>query len=306
MKMTCSTRLLKNAKFLQAPDVAFFPRPEPLDGFQSLVPPSILGRLHRTPPEEVMPERLARAIKKKGPPSAATSPATPLFSGTLRFVNAVFTSSGTTFSVPQADLGVAIEYAGRAAAPISRYCSQYGSNSLTVASGTVPLAVPLSNAKYNDGLLSGWVDQLAKAKGFGPDSCMVFLNPKGVVNTDADATQGVLGYHSMSPSGVPYAFVNVLGQGLTVPDRQGVYALALSHEIAEMTVDPEANGSSPEVCDECAGNCNVDFRDYFDPLGNWMGGQPVQGYGFFIDGIAKPVDVTKCPAPAASCTYPPP
>jgi hypothetical protein len=109
----------------------------------------------------------------------------------------------------------------------------------------------VTNGKYNDSILSGWVDQLAKANGLGADSCPMFLNPQGVVNTDADPAQGVGGYHNISSSGVPYAFVNVMGHGLTVDDRQDVYAVALSHEIAEMTVDPKANGSNPEVSDPC-------------------------------------------------------
>ncbi len=204
------------------------------------------------------------------------------------------------------DVNSAIKYAVAAAVPISEYCSQYGPNSLAVAAGAIPFSAPVTNAKYNDSTLSAWVDQLAKANGLKSDSCLVFLNPQGVVNTDADATKGALGYHSVSSAGVPYAFVNVTGTGLTVQDRQDYYALALSHEIAEMTVDPMANGSNPEVSDECAGNCGVDYRNYFDSNGNWLGGAPTPDYSFFTDGIATPATVAQCPAPVSSCTYPPP
>lgn len=306
MDRLCSTRLLKNAKFLQGPDVSFFPKDEPLDGFPSLLPASILSRLDRIPPEEIGVDRLAQAVERRRPPSAQAKLATPLFSGTLRFVRVTFTSSGTESAVPDADFGVATEYAGLSAVQISSYCSQYGPNSLALASGRVAFSATVAGGRYNDGILSGWVDRLAKANGFGPDSCLVFLNPPGVVNTDADATQGVLGYHSLSSSGVPYAFVNVMARGLTVADRQDAYALALSHEIAEMTADPEANGSNPEVCDECAGNCSVDYRNYFGSSGDWLGGSAAPNYRFFIDGIATPASVTQCPAPGSSCTYPPP
>jgi hypothetical protein len=305
MGLSCATRLLKNARFLQA-EVGFIPRPEPLDGYQSVVPPGLLSKLDRVSLEEVGIEKLAKLLAKKRPATPGTRLSAPLFSGTLRFVQFTLISGGTAFSVADADLSVALQYATVTAAPISAYASQYGPNRLAVANATIPLRVSVASGKYNDSILSGWVDQLAKAQGLGPDSCLVFLNPQGVVNSDADPTQGVLGYHNVSAAGVPYAFVNVMGQGLTLSDQQDAYALALSHEIAEMTVDPRADGSNPEVCDECAGNCNVDYRNYFGANGAWLGGSPTGGYAFFIDGIATPASVAKCPAPQSACSYPPP
>ncbi len=306
MDMHCSTRLLKNAKFLQRLEVGYFPKFEPLDGFSSLVPAHVLGRLERVLPEEVEVRSLATTISKHKPPKAGTKLAAPLFSGTLRFVQTAFSSSGSSLSVPVDDLKVAMRYAALAVIPISAYASQYGPNKLTVTDIQIPFNTSVSSGRYNDSILSGWVDQLAQANSLGPDSCLVFLNPKGVVNTDADATQGVLGYHNMSSSGVPYVFVNVMGTGLTVDDRQDLYAIALSHEIAEMTVDPHADGINPEVSDPCAGNCSRDYRNYFDSSGNWLGGSGTPDYTFFIDGIATPATVAHCPAPESSCVYPPP
>jgi hypothetical protein len=306
MPLSCSSRLVKNGRFLQSPEIAFIPPVEPLDGFSSLVPVSILSRLELLPLEQIGDERLVQAISRKRPPSAQVKLASPLFSGTLRFVQATFASSGTNLAVPDADLNVAMTYASLAIVPISEYCSQYGPNSLVLANTNVPFKASITKRKFNDGTLSGWVDEIAKANVYGSDTCLVFLSPQGIVNTDADPAQGVLGYHSVSSSGVPYAFVNVMGDGLTMDDKRGYYALALSHEIAEMTVDPLANGSNPEVSDECAGNCNVDYRNYFDAGKNWLGGNPTPGYYFFIDGIATPASVTQCPAPASSCSYPPP
>lgn len=306
MERYCSTRLLKNAKFLQSPEIGYFPKLEPLDGFSSLVPASVLRRLEHIAEEEIRDDLLAQTISKRGPPSVQAKLAAPLFSGTLRFVQITFTSSGSTFAVPQADVEVTTKYSRLAIIPISEYCSQYGPNSLALAPATVPFTASVAGRKYNDSILSGWVDRIAKDNGFGADSCLVFLNPLGVVNTDADATQGVLGYHSISSTGVPYAFVNVMGTGLTIEDGQDFYALALSHELAEMDVDPRADGGNPEVCDPCAGNCGTDHRNYFDIGGNWLGGSATPGYGFFIDGIATPATVAQCPAPEVSCTYQPP
>ena len=302
----CATRFLKNAKFLQSPAISFFPTEEPLNGFASLIPAHLLRRLERILPEETGIESLSKALSGRRLPTAKATVVAPLFSGTLVFVHATFSSEGTVYSLPDADIHNAIQYASLSVIPISEYASQYGPNKLAVSTGLVPFQTTLIGAKFNDQALSGWVDQLAKAHGLQTGSCLVVLSPQGVVNTDADVTQGVLGYHSRSPSGIPYVFVNVLGQGLTVRDEKELYALALSHEIAEMTVDPAADGSNPEICDPCAGNCNKDYRDYFDQAGNWLGGSSTTGSAFFIDGIATPATVAQCPAPESSCTYPPP
>ena len=306
MALTCSTRSLKNAKFLQGQELEFFPAVEPIEGFGSLVPIHVLSRLGQMALAELEPEELARAISKARPPVGGKVAVAPLFTGTLRFVQATFSSSGTDFSLPAADLGTAIGYAKLSAPPISSYASQYGPNSLAVAIDTIPFQVSVVGGKYNDQALAGWVDRLAKVRGLGPDSCPVFLNPQGVVNSDADVNQGVLGYHNISPGGIPYAFVNVMGQGLTIRDERNLYALALSHEIVEMVVDPAANGSNPEVSDGCSGNCNVEFKNYFDTNGLWLGGSPSPNYAFFTAGCVKPASAAQCPAPVSSCSYPPP
>jgi len=287
MPLSCSSRLVKNARFLQRPEVAFIPSVEPLDGFGSLVPTSILGRLERLPLEQMEDERLVQVISKKRPPSAQVKLASPLFSGTLRFVQATFTSRGTNLAVPDADLSIAMTYASLAIVPISAYCSQYGPNSLVLANTTVTFKASTAKGKFNDSTLSGWVDELAEANALRSDSCLVFLSPQGIVNTDADPTQGVLGYHSVSRSGVPYAFVNVMGDGLTIDDAKGYYALALSHEIAEMTVDPLANGSNPEVCDECLPPDQFLLGDN-KPISEYVAGSMITGQGG-LQGVTRKI-----------------
>lgn len=306
MAHTCSTRYLKNAKFLQGPELGFFPAAEPIDGFASLVPMHVLSRLGEIDLAELEPDELAKAVSRRRPPAVGKLAVAPLFSGTLRFVQATFSSSGTDHTLPAADLGTAMGYAKLSSPQISAYASQYGPNGIEVAIDTIPLQASVVAGKYNDQSLAGWVDQLAKTRGLGPDSCLVFLNPQGVVNTDADVNQGVLGYHNISPGGIPYAFVNVMGQGLTIKDDQNFYALALSHEIVEALVDPAANGSNPEVSDNCSGNCNVEFRNYFDANGVWLGGSPGSSHAFFTAGCVKPANASQCPAPVSACTYPPP
>ncbi|HEV2166696.1 MAG TPA: hypothetical protein VGS23_06975, partial [Thermoplasmata archaeon] len=144
------------------------------------------------------------------------------------------------------------------------------------------------------------------------DAAILVLNPPGVVNRDAKETGGVgvIGYHGMAS--VPYSFVNLLGSGFTLDDRSDLFAEAVSHEIAEMTVDPRADDSNPEVCDGCGGNCRGQsaYRVYFDELGRYLGSStsfpPALAYAFFLSAIAPPSFASDCPAPEAGCAYPPP
>jgi hypothetical protein len=58
-----------------------------------------------------------------------------------------------------------------------------------VAGSAISLSVNLVGNKYNDQTLAGWADQVAKQNGLS-GACLAFLNPQGVLNTDADASQG--------------------------------------------------------------------------------------------------------------------
>jgi hypothetical protein len=309
MDRVCVTRAIKNAKFLQnmAPDI--IPKKEPADGFASIIPSIVLRRLHEAGPEAARVPKLWEFLARKKPPRAGTRASAPLFSGTIQYLDVRFNSSGKIFAVPGPDLATVIKFSGLVAKPIARYAGQYGPNSVSVAGNAVSLSVNLTGNKYNDQTLSGWADQVSKQNGL-TGACIAFLNPQGVVNTDADATQGVLGYHGLSPGGVPYTFVNVTGSGLTLQDAQDFYALAVSHEIAEMVVDPRADGSNPEVCDGCGPNCEPVLRDYFDASGAYLRTSaafpPPFGYGFYINAIVKPSAATACPAPDSACAYAPP
>jgi hypothetical protein len=149
---------------------------------------------------------------------------------------------------------------------ISKYCAAYGENRLAVSSNILPLGPNVCSGKYNDDDLQDWVRALveqlllSKTEKQPTDVCIVLLNPQGVTNTDGDISQGVGGYHDrvmvpwfdgieLEEQPAPYCFVNVLGSNLTVADTSSTYVLSLSHEVAEMTVDPPAQWPNPEVCD---------------------------------------------------------
>ena len=76
----------------------------------------------------------------------------------------------------------------------------------------------------------------------------------------------------MTGNGTPYCYSLVFTENLTIADPGHFYADKLSHEIAEMIVDPKGDDSNPEVCDPCAGNCNNIWFTLFDNNGVYMGG----------------------------------
>lgn len=304
MEYFCHTRALKNAKHLRASAPHVVPRDEPLEGYGSVIPREVLAHLHAARP----PDDLARRLGRAAFPRLRAAPSEPLFKGSLVFVSLGFNTSSGSVSVSRQDLATAMAYARLVVSPISRYTAQYGSNSVSVAQASLPFAANVPGGRYNDQTLQGWVNAIAAQGGVPPSPCVVILNPPGVVNTDADPSQGVGGYHSLAD--VPYCFVNVGSSNLTIPDEGNAYALALSHEIAEMVVDPRADLANPEVCDGCGPNCQRVWIDYFDASGSYVRTSqafpPPFTYGFYINAIVKPEAASQCPAPGASCNYAPP
>ena len=310
MPQRCVTRAIKNARHLQATAPFLLPKDEPPQGFGSRIPDPLLSRLHiGLRPEDLhrFPD-LAEFLRRSPVPRARATALAPLFKGTLVFVQVTLQTPSGPLSLAAADLNIALSFATQAIVPISRYASQFGPNSLAVSGSVVPLTANLPNASYNDQTLQGWVNALVARGGLPADMCVVILNPSGAVNVDADPRKGIGGYHSLAR--VPYLFVNVMGRGLTVQDSADVFALALSHEIAEMVVDPRADLSNPEVCDPCGPNCQTAWIDYFDGRGAYLGTTqsfpPPFGYAFFINGIVRPNAATMCPAPEGACNYAPP
>ncbi len=236
----------------------------------------------------------------------------PLFQGTLYLANLVFDGNGGPWSVSPADLGVVQAYLQSIAKIVTGYTSQYGPSRVAIGPQLPPLSTPVANAQYSDKQLQEWVNTMAQSNRLGPSSAILVLNPPGVVNTDAKESGGVgvLGYHGKAA--IPYSFVNLLGTGFSLADSPDLFAEAVSHEVSEMTVDPNADGSNPEVCDGCGTNCQgqSSFRNYFDARGQYLGTAdsfpPAYPYAFFTSAIVKPASASACPAPASACAYPPP
>ena len=235
-----------------------------------------------------------------------------MFHGEVYLADLTFQTPGGPITVPREDLAVVRQYVALAAPSIAAYATQYGPASLQLGAATLPLTVQVSAQGYRDADLQGWVDGLVRSAGLPASSAVLVLNPPGVVNGDAQESGGVgvLGYHGKAT--VPYAFVNLLGTGFSVGDREDLFAEAVSHELAEMTVDPNADGSEPEVCDGCGTNClgHGAYRLFFDAQGRYLDGgtafPPAAAFAYFLSAIARPAAAADCPAPASACVYPPP
>lgn len=246
------------------------------------------------------------------PRPAGATIASPLFHGTVYLANVNFTGKGGPWAVPPSDLATIALYLGRAVGPIAGYASQYGPVGVAAGRLLPAYTAPISNAQYTDQQLQGWILQMLQSNNLPAGSAILVVNPPGVVNQDAKESGGVgvLGYHGFAS--IPYSFVNALGAGFTPDDRADLYAEAVSHEIAEMTVDPRADSSNPEVCDGCGTNClgTSAYRSFFDDAGRYLGSDtafpPSFPFAFFVSAIARPAAASDCPAPPNACAYPPP
>jgi hypothetical protein len=329
------TRALKNARKIQslAPDIV--PATEPPEGFASVLAFEILSRFHRMSEEELAGHpnlaQLSRQLHNGAVSDQRVTPhgiifADDPFKGTLYLAKISFKVGANTRAVADSEMATMLQYLNVAAPAIAKYCSQYGENRLAVSSKILSLSVDLPSAKYNDDTLQGWVRTLL-AQVHTPirESCVIVCNPIGVVNSDGDPAQGIGGYHSNVVLAVPsptdpfflpspYCFVNVSNQlALSVADRVNSYAEILSHEVAEMTVDPYASWTNPEVSDGCAGNCSNRWLSFFtvDASGGYtylrseLDIPPTLAYDFFTAAVAQPSNAGDCPAPQRACAYAP-
>jgi hypothetical protein len=306
-----ATRALKNARHLQKVAPHLMPAVEPPEGFGSIIPIKVLAQLHKSGGQKSgLDPDLAKQLQDVVFPKVGNTSGDPLFQGKLYFVRIAFTvqnQGNAVLSVSAADVAVAIEYATASAPPISAYARQYGGNKLQVSQSILNYNVTLSSASYNDAQLQTWVNQVAVANGLGSDACVVVLNPQAMTNTSGNRAAGIGGYHGVA--NLPYIFVNLFGVNLTVADGAFAYAQILSHEMAEMVVDPLVDGKNPEVCDGCGPNCQSVFLDYFGNgryIQSSQGWPPGFSYEFYINAIVKPASATSCPAPANACDYSPP
>jgi hypothetical protein len=327
MKTLCATRRVKVLQYLHRMVPTTIPRSS-LHALEEL-PSTVLSSLHTSDWDTVTKdETLVNWLSKNPIPAPGAKVSGALFNGTLVFARIVFRRANQPdFSVSMADEQTAVSYATLAIAPIQRYASQYGPNSVGVSPTVFPFTASLTSNSFSKGDLEGWVEQVAQTARDNQvtNPCIVVLHDRSLPATPT-YTYSRNPYHLITGNGTPYCYCLVFGQNLSVADNNHtignkttdkVYAHILSHEIAEMVVDPLGDVSNPEVCDACAGNCNVSLFDLFDQNGVFMGGTAdtasATGFSFFINPIVRPDaydSTTQCVIQGgdtqSACIYPPP
>jgi hypothetical protein len=289
-RLICGTRAMKNAEHLKNIDPNLSS-----DTITTAIPMETLRKLHTidNPLEVIQNKEIASLVSKNKPPIPEDRSSGPLFNGTLRFVKFTFKNIGRsgTLSISDTDMQTIIDYASRAIKPLSQYISQYGSSLIDISKQIINFDADLGGRNtFNRDILDGWIDQIAQTNNLRDDSCVMVLTPPGVENISG--TGRILGYHWISTrNGIPYCYCRVRGSNLTLDDKQNVYAETLTHEVAEMAVDPNPRQRirNPEVCDACAGNCNNNWVAYFDNNNKFLGasqdspdrGNPFPGYAYF-------------------------
>ena len=305
-RVRCGTRALKNAEYLRR-HIPEARRKDDDVGFGTGIPTEVLARLHRLPhddPDLREHEHVAAFLRSHRLPRPTKDASGPLFQGTVHFAQVTFETPSRTYAVTDDDMATIVDYARRAIAPIRQYARQYGPTSAKVAARVIEHTVRLRGTSYTDRQLKGWVNDMAAAKSLPSSACVVVVSPHGLHATNVDANAG---YHGKA--NVAYSVVGVFETGLTLDDRKDAFAMVVSHELAELVVDPNVNDTNPEVCDPCDLNCGPLHRCYFDASGKYAGTTaalpPPYAYSFYICAVVKPEGAENCPASAANCDYAP-
>jgi hypothetical protein len=244
----------------------------------------------------------------------------PLFSGKIYFAHVTFATPGNNYSFSTADMQTMLTYAQHAIVPISEFVQQYGPSTATISPTILEFTANMSSTVFSDSDLQGWVNAIVTANGFDPSSTAIIVPCPQQISDSNGAVSGNSGYHGIA--NVPYAVWGVDATGLTLADQPDVYAMVISHEIAEMIVDPQANLSNPEVCDPCCINCEGKpgsysggfYRAYFDSFNDYLGtnqSTPPGGFNFayYVAVVVQPAGAafsdTDCHATNAECNYAP-
>jgi len=306
-RLRCFTRALKNARYLRE-NVPELSESSTQEGFGTGLPVESLARLHRLRADSLELQgydAISTYLDSNTIPGPERAIRGSVFNGTIYFVQATFRTPQQTFAVATADMNVIVQYAQRSIGRIVKYAGQYGAAGGTISPNVIQFSVTLTGTSYSDADVQGWVNNIASANHLAASSCVFIVSPNGVTGDNVD---GNAGYHNKA--NIPYIVAGIFANNLTLADLPDVYAMVVSHEIAEMIVDPGADQSNPEVCDPCDVNCTNLTRNYFNSNDNYLGSSqalpPGFNYAYYICAIVKPSGAPNCPPPASDCRYAPP
>jgi len=232
----CYTRALKNALHLKKVAPEIFDENPSADGFGTGIPLELLRNLHHIPDSSPIFGRykgLADVIREHPLPRPGRKGRDALFSGTIYFCQITFRTSSGDKVMPTFDINQIIEYAQHALVPIQAYAAQYGPNNVVISNTPLTKTVSVPSGSFTDSDLRGWVNELVRDNSLPSSSCVFVVCPSGIGAADVGDNAG---YHNKAD--VPYIVAGVYATGLTLADPHDKYAMVVSHEIAEMVVDP--------------------------------------------------------------------
>ena len=306
-QVRCYTRALKNARHLQkvAPDL--FAKDPSMEGFGTGVPVEILRGLHRHEARFTDLEPAPSSGRDAQKASAAISWAAgsrqsvPRY-GPFRAAHVPYLRRRPSHVHIRHEPDRTVRDACRRA-DLGVCTGQYGPDAVNVAATLLTKTVNVPSGTFTDSDVQGWVNALKSDNDLPDNSCIFVVVPAGLPNVVGNS-----GYHGKAD--IPYINAGVTSTALTLADVADVYAMVVSHEIAEMVVDPSVGGGDPEVCDPCDINCANLTRNYFDAQDNFLGSNeatPPGGfnYAYYICAIVKPAGASDCPASLANCEYGP-
>ncbi|HET6993442.1 MAG TPA: hypothetical protein VFI06_00610 [Chitinophagaceae bacterium] len=296
VKPVCITRPLKNLERLQKIAPHLFTEHGKQD-FTTLVSYDLLKILHTEEGKKRIKAepRLSDILKSISVLGAGLFTYGPLFSGTIYIVQPRFTiyyDGNLPLYVGDDDMATILNYATNAVQPISTFAGQYGKNKISVHPQVLEYPIPLDSAYHTSVDVTHWVSGVKSMYNLPQEnSCVAFIIPQGIRDINLPPARG-FGYHAKAE--IPFMYVTVEGENFTIEDRDNHYAECLSHEIAELVVDPNADYENPEVCDPCASNCNNEYLVFFDQNLNYIKTALTYGtprdfpYYFFIAAVVQP------------------
>ncbi|HEV2449125.1 MAG TPA: hypothetical protein VGU43_01795 [Thermoplasmata archaeon] len=253
------------------------PTPEPVEGYRSILEGS-------DPSTRFL---LRDLFAPSRAPPLRSELAGPPFAGGVRLVVPAFVTRKGVYQVDERDVDVLQEYLRRALVPLYRYVGGAAGQAPKLEDEVERPSSRLLSNRFSDAMLRGWSESLGQR--VPTTTALVVVAPPNVVHSDCDPSEGATAYHSVARH--PYVYLPLTGTHLTVADGEGRFALALSHALAELLGDPNAEFTTPELCDGGPTPRAQTMANYFSTNGSYLGSGPAANpptdVGFVVQGVPR-------------------